>query len=51
MCPDAGTAELIVAKQRNGPVGTVPLAFFSEYTRFESRTRDEVSFGDDLGEP
>jgi replicative DNA helicase len=31
-----GKAELIVAKQRNGPVGTVPLAFLREYTRFES---------------
>ena len=28
--------ELIVAKQRNGPVGTVPIAFVAKYTRFES---------------
>jgi replicative DNA helicase len=39
-------AEVIVAKQRNGPIGTVPLTFMSEYTRFENRTEDEVSFGD-----
>jgi len=30
----AGTAELIVAKQRNGPTGTVKLAFLKEQTRF-----------------
>ncbi|MBK7858691.1 MAG: replicative DNA helicase [Archangiaceae bacterium] len=32
--------ELIIAKQRNGPVGSVDLMFLSEYTRFESRARD-----------
>ncbi len=32
--PDAGTAELLVAKQRNGPTGTVKLAFLREQTRF-----------------
>jgi len=31
-----GKADLIVAKQRNGPVGTVPLAFLREFTRFEN---------------
>jgi replicative DNA helicase len=30
------TAELIIAKQRNGPVGSVPLAFLREITRFET---------------
>lgn len=30
-----GRADLIVAKQRNGPVGTIPLAFLKEFTRFE----------------
>ncbi len=31
-----GKAELIVAKQRNGPVGSVQLAFLREFTRFEN---------------
>ena len=32
---DAGTAEIIIAKQRNGPTGKVVLTFLKEYTRFE----------------
>lgn len=35
----AGEAELIIAKQRNGPVGDVPLTFLKEFTRFEDRAR------------
>jgi replicative DNA helicase len=35
----AGEAELIIAKQRNGPTGDVPLTFLKEYTRFENRAR------------
>ncbi|MDY6986857.1 MAG: replicative DNA helicase [Thermodesulfobacteriota bacterium] len=31
-----GIAELILAKQRNGPIGTVRLAFLEQYTRFEN---------------
>jgi replicative DNA helicase len=31
-----GKAELIVAKQRNGPTGTVEIAFIKEFTRFEN---------------
>ncbi|MBL7071068.1 MAG: replicative DNA helicase [Candidatus Omnitrophica bacterium] len=36
-----GLAELIIAKQRNGPTGSVNLAFISEYTRFENLSRRE----------
>lgn len=35
-----GVAELIIAKQRNGPIGTVPLVFLNGYTRFENRSDD-----------
>jgi len=38
-----GITELIVAKQRNGPVGNVNLAFLKEYARFENlATQEEV---------
>ncbi len=33
--PDKGCAEIIVAKQRNGPIGRVKVAFLGQYTRFE----------------
>jgi replicative DNA helicase len=35
-----GLADLIIAKQRNGPIGTVPLRFLGQYTRFENRVDD-----------
>ena len=41
-----GLADVIVAKQRNGPIGTVELTFLKEFTRFENR---EVSPEGDAG--
>src|SRR3989454_8964146 len=35
-----GEAELIIAKQRNGPVGEISLTFLKEFTRFEDRARN-----------
>jgi replicative DNA helicase len=37
----SGRATLIIAKQRNGPVGDVPLTFRKEFTRFEDRAETE----------
>tara|TARA_R110001592_G_scaffold363321_1_gene683742 strand:+ start:8492 stop:9853 length:1362 start_codon:yes stop_codon:yes gene_type:complete len=37
---DKGTAEIIIGKQRNGPIGTCHLAFLGKYTRFENLARD-----------
>ncbi len=36
-----GIAEIIIAKQRNGPVGSLKLTFIKEYTRFENMARIE----------
>ena len=35
-----GTAEIIIGKQRNGPIGSVRLSFMSNYTRFENLARE-----------
>ena len=45
--PDKGTAEIIIGKQRNGPIGTTRLTFLGQYTRFENYIHDVYS--DDEG--
>jgi replicative DNA helicase len=43
---DKGTAEIIIAKQRNGPIGTVRLTFLGQYTRFENFIADPYAGGE-----
>ncbi len=42
--PDKGISEVIIAKQRNGPIGTVKLAWLPEYTKFANLERGKDSF-------
>ena len=37
-----GKAEVIIAKQRNGPTGSVQMAYIADYTRFENMAREEA---------
>ncbi|GBU09294.1 replicative DNA helicase DnaB [Gammaproteobacteria bacterium] len=39
--PNRGKAEIIIGKQRNGPIGTVHLKFTGEYTRFDNLALEE----------
>ncbi len=34
--PDKGVAEIIIGKQRNGPIGKIKLTFLGQYTKFEN---------------
>ncbi len=45
--PDKGTAEIIIGKQRNGPIGTVRLTFLGEYTKFDNFTGGNAFFDND----
>lgn len=40
--PDKGKAEVIIAKQRNGPTGTSRLAFLGQYARFDNVDDDDL---------
>ena len=44
--PEKGIAEIIIGKQRNGPIGVCRLAFINQYTRFENLARGS---SDDYG--
>ena len=46
---DKGIAEIILSKQRNGPIGTVKLAFLGQFTRFENYS-EEPSYMSGRGE-
>jgi replicative DNA helicase len=41
--PDKGTAEIIISKQRNGPIGNCRLTFLGQYSRFENYVSEQRS--------
>ncbi len=43
--PDQGIAEIIIGKQRNGPIGKVRLTFLGKYTRFENFSNSSYAAG------
>lgn len=46
--PSKGQAEVIVAKQRNGPTGTVNVKFTQQFTRFDNLASDDYNFDEEL---
>lgn len=44
LCGKRGVAEIIIGKQRNGPIGLVKLAFIDRYTRFENLEKSHPAF-------
>ena len=47
--PEQGTAEIIIAKQRNGPIFKTRLTFLGQYTRFENYVPEIYTGGSMLG--
>ena len=46
----AGQAEIIIAKQRNGPVGEIPLVWEKQFTRFGDKAPDRLEAFDDYND-
>ncbi len=44
--PDKGSAEIIIAKQRNGPIGKLRLTFLGQFTRFENFLDNRYNMSD-----
>lgn len=44
--PEKGKAEIIISKQRNGPIGRLHLTFLGKYTRFENFSQDHYGAGE-----
>jgi len=42
--PDKGIAEIIISKQRNGPIGKVKLTFMGKYTKFENHVSTRYGY-------
>jgi len=40
-----GKAEIIIGKQRNGPIGKITLTFLGQHTRFENFLPDQYDYG------
>ncbi|MHB0957599.1 MAG: replicative DNA helicase [Pirellulaceae bacterium] len=47
----AGQAEVIIAKQRNGPIGDIELVWRKEYTRFEDKAPERLEEFDNYAQP
>ncbi len=43
--PEKGMAEIIIGKQRNGPIGSVRMTFLGQYTKFENYTGNAPIYG------
>ena len=44
---DKGTSEIIIGKQRNGPIGTVRLTFLGQFTKFDNFSGGPAFFDND----
>jgi len=49
--PDQGIAEILIRKQRNGPIGDIKLQFENQYTRFYNLSPDEAGVPDEKEGP